>query len=43
MCNVKHLSTVYHGPEVCAQSASGLVVLHHTVVVQNLSTAVTSV
>ncbi len=43
MCNVKPLSAIYHGPEVCTEGASGLVVLHNTVVVQNLSTGVTSV
>lgn len=31
----------YHVPEVGAESACGLVVLHHTIVVQNFSTAVT--
>ncbi len=31
----------HHVSEVCTESACGLVVLHHTVVIQDLSTAVT--
>jgi len=33
--------TRYHVPEVRAEGAAGLVVLHHTVVVEDLATAVT--
>lgn len=32
----------YHVSEVCTESASGLVILHHTVVVEDFSTAFTT-
>lgn len=32
----------YHVSEVCTEGASGLLILHHTVVVQDVSTALTA-
>lgn len=32
----------YHVSEVCTESAGGLVILHHTVVVEDFSTAFTT-
>lgn len=44
--DVSHLTVLkeraYHVSEVCAEGASGLVILHHTVVVEDFSTAFTN-
>ena len=40
-CFVPLERRAHHVSEVCTEGARGLVVLHHTVVVEDLSTAVT--
>lgn len=37
-----HLKRAYHVSEVCTEGASGLVILHHTVIVEDFSTAFTT-